>query len=136
MRSNYFVRSTLPDRQIPSFEQREFCDCVYCPNEPTCGETCRNRLERYECTNRNCHHPMCSNRRIQHGDFPTVKTGFHPVKGRILRLGETGVRKGTMIGEYIGEVIGDSERKRREMLHGFSALAYTMNYSSDTCIDA
>ena len=51
-------------------------------------------------------------------------------------MGATNVRQGTMLGEYIGEVIGESKRKRREMLHGFSVLAYTMNYSSDTCIDA
>ena len=79
---------------------------------------------------------MCSNRRIQHGGFPPVTTEFHPVKGRILRLGATGVRQGTLLGEYIGEVIGETERKRRERLHGFSALAYTMNYSPNACIDA
>ena len=79
---------------------------------------------------------MCSNRRIQHGDFPPVTTEFHPVKGRILRLGAVGVQRGTLLGEYVGEVIGETERKHRESLHGFLALAYTMNYTSNTCIDA
>ena len=54
----------------------------------------------------------------------------------ILRLGVTGVRQETMLGEYVRKIVGETERKRRETLRGFSALAYTMNYTPDTCIYA
>ena len=75
-------------------------------------ETCKNRLECFECTSSNYHHPMCSNR-IQHGDFQHGTTEFHPVKGGILRRGATDVRRETMLGEYVGEFIGRSANTGR-----------------------
>ena len=134
-RANRFLRSTLPERRIPAYERREFCDCLYDPSG-TCGPECRNRLERYECDSSNCVHPMCSNRRIQYGDFPPVRVEFHPSKGRTLCLGDTVVAAGTILGCYVGEVIGEGERQKRESLFGWTSIAYTLNYDRGICIDA
>ena len=134
-RANRFLRSTLPDRRIPTYERREFCECLYEPSG-TCGPECRNRLERYECDSSNCVHPMCLNRRIQYGDFPPVKVELHPNKGRILCLGDTSVAAGTILGCYVGEVIGEGERSKRESLFGWTSIAYTLNYDRGICIDA
>ena len=50
-RANRFIRSTLPERRIPVYERKQFCECIYEPCG-TCGSECRNRLERYESSSR------------------------------------------------------------------------------------
>ena len=136
LKDNIYRRQLLPQGGVPLLPVKEPCRCLYVPGN-TCGEDCANRLERFECCPETCPHPMCSNRRIQHGDFPEVTVEYHPTKGRILKLAQA-VPAGTLLGTYAGEVLGEKERKRREQLHGYSALSYTMNFMSEPmlCIDA
>ena len=79
---------------------------------------------------------MCLNWRIQYGDFPPVRVELHPNKGRMLCLGDTSVAAGTILGCYVGEVIGEGERHKRESLFGLTSIAHTLNYDRGICIDA
>ncbi len=108
---------TLTNKKLVTTYNPEFCcDCTV-----TCGPMCLNRVSKMECcdvkVNRNndpvCHvGAHCSNRAIQNREYADVEVAKEFQMGFGLRA-VSDVPRGSLIIEYVGEVIDYAEVTRR-----------------------
>jgi hypothetical protein len=97
---------------VPQYRQEGGCDCV-----EVCGSGCFNRVLSIECctlgTRSLCQiGPDCSNRPIQNKLYADTEVFREPNMGWGLRA-KTFIADGSLVIEYVGEIIDFSEAQRR-----------------------
>lgn len=115
----------LPDR----------CSCILKAGK-ICGEDdCENRGMKIECSLK-CHGgSKCLNRRMQKG--LTAKVRVVEMKGKGFGLlAEENLAPGTLIGEYCGEILDQTEFKKREKAYEHERHFYFMALTPKLTIDA
>eukprot|EP00056_Hartaetosiga_gracilis_P012053 m.187705 g.187705 ORF g.187705 m.187705 type:complete len:1009 (+) comp13627_c0_seq6:580-3606(+) len=102
LRTNMY---TIPRMRLDVAEE---CGCV-----EECDDNCLNKLLSVECDPKKCTTgDKCSNRRIQQRKYPKLVPFLTPNRGWGLKAGED-IAQGRFVIEYVGEVIGEEECKRR-----------------------
>eukprot|EP00736_Rhodelphis_marinus_P009670 Rmarinus@m.29557 len=100
----------------PRSKDDDFADTCGCSKQDgACGPEshCLNRLIMVECTDKTCGAgEKCENRVLSKRRFPKTKVLKTRDRGWCLQTREP-IKKGQVVGEYIGEVISQPEMKRR-----------------------
>ena len=109
--------SLLPSREksMPVHYSEECCECV-----DICGETCLNRILKIECCEPSANNGVqicnvgakCTNRRLQNQEYASTEKFREHAMGWGLRALEF-ISSGSLVIEYIGEVIDEAEMIRR-----------------------
>lgn len=109
--------SLLPNREksLPVHYSEECCECV-----DVCGDTCLNRILNIECCEPSANNGIqicnvgakCTNRRLQNQEYASTEKFREHAMGWGLRAVEF-IKSGSLVIEYIGEVIDESEMNRR-----------------------
>lgn len=87
----------------------------YCECKGICDNCCTNRLDKIECTGRNCKNgESCTNRVLQQRSYAgECKPSLEPRKGWGLAI-LNNVKKGDVLQEYVGEVVSKRELDSRQ----------------------
>jgi histone-lysine N-methyltransferase NSD2 len=101
----------------------------------TCGDDCENRQTMFECMSSVCH-ADCQNQRLQKRQYPRLEL-FKTADGRGwgLRALED-IPKGSLVQEYIGEVLTTEAFRMRAASYGPNKPVYFFNINSEMVIDA
>ena len=106
---------SLPKDRVPPVHEHDICcDCT-----DFCGDRCMNRILRFECSSgkgkqsQTCKvGAQCSNRPLQHKKYAEVVVFREPNMGWGLKTKDF-VASGTLVIEYVGEIIDFAEVTRR-----------------------
>lgn len=99
---------TYPSEIPAHYQEDEPCNCA-----EKCGESCINRLLKIECDKRICRvGEHCTNRALQQRQYAKSQRVQQPGMGWGLRAMER-ICKGSLVIEYIGEVIDDATMRQR-----------------------
>jgi len=109
--------SLLPNKEkgMPVHYSEECCDCV-----DVCGDNCLNRILKIECCEPSANNGVqicnvgakCTNRRLQNQEYAHTEKFREHAMGWGLRAIES-IKSGSLVIEYIGEVIDEAEMVRR-----------------------
>lgn len=103
-----------------------------------CGERCLNRLLSTECVRGFCRQgPACQNQRLQHCAYASFRLADMGSKGMGLQATAL-ILEGTLVTEYIGEVVNRKEAHRRALAYQAARQRHTyiMTLSPEEVIDA
>ena len=106
---------SLPKDRVPPVHEHDICcDCT-----DFCGDRCMNRILRFECSSGKGRQPqtckvgaLCSNRALQNKRYAEVEVFREPNMGWGLKTKDF-VASGTLVIEYVGEIIDFAEVTRR-----------------------
>ncbi|KAF2110027.1 hypothetical protein BDV96DRAFT_219670 [Lophiotrema nucula] len=77
----------------------------------------------------------CSNAFVTRSVPKRTFIGKSTVHGLGLFMGEN-VKKDEFIGQYVGEILGKEEAKRRDYIYGHQKTSYTFNLTGDNAVDS
>lgn len=128
----------------PILEEVYPCDCRFDPDVPmdrkACGinSACINRTLMIECSPTECPtRDNCQNQKIRKQEFANIEVFETPGKGFGIRCLED-LAQGTMIMEYVGEIISQKETDKRIIKYSKRGMShfYFMTLRPDMIIDA
>lgn len=128
----------------PILEEVYPCDCRYNPDIPldktSCGinSNCINRTLMIECSPTECPtRDNCQNQKIRKQQFADIEVFETPGKGFGIRALQD-LPKGTMVLEYVGEIIDQRETEKRILKYSKRGMShfYFMTLRPDMIIDA
>ncbi|TYZ68736.1 hypothetical protein PybrP1_009320 [[Pythium] brassicae (nom. inval.)] len=132
--SNVYV-----ERAPRKLHEEEFpvCSCAPPPDGCLgCLDGCVNRAVLVECVESHCPCGVrCANQRIQRGVMPAVSIEDCGAKGLGLFLRQE-VRAGDFVGEYMGEIVTETEYHMRRLRYHHEKHRYMMVLSGGEVIDA
>ncbi|XP_050438814.1 probable histone-lysine N-methyltransferase CG1716 [Adelges cooleyi] len=116
------------------------CECTYTKEDwlkgrPGCGEGCLNRLLNIECGSGCPLKSFCTNKQFQNKQFKHTQLVKTQNKGYGVCAFED-IPKGSIVDEYVGEVIDQHEMIRRMKLNVYKNNNYMVQLKHDEVIDA
>lgn len=137
--SNNYLRITenvVTDPKTLAVSADHICSCS-AENRDCCGQNCLNRMMYVECDAATCPHGLrCSNREIQKGKWcESLQQYMTENRGWGIRTLKS-IAKGSFILEYVGEVVSETEFRKRsvELYHAYDNH-YCVQLDSTSVID-